>query len=171
MSRNKFCIAFAGSVGSSKTPIAQYLSYTFNLPIFSNDTIRTEVIEDLGEVDKEEYEKRKNERGGELLKSGHSFIYDASIDREWVKLNERLIKYNYSCFIVSLNLSKDFLVTLYNTKGYVESLERIDSLISDHHDFIVKHGDVVDVSIDDQSFPDRLKLVANSLSMWLEMGD
>ena len=41
----KICITFAGCVGSSKTPISNYLSTKLNLPIFNNDAIRSEIIE------------------------------------------------------------------------------------------------------------------------------
>jgi len=43
---NKFCLTFAGAAGSSKTPISNYLSTKLLLPVFNNDAIRTEVIED-----------------------------------------------------------------------------------------------------------------------------
>ncbi len=43
----KKVILFAGAVGSGKTPISNYLSYKLNLPIYNNDAIRSEVIEDL----------------------------------------------------------------------------------------------------------------------------
>jgi cytidylate kinase len=54
MNNKKICITFAGAVGSSKTPISNYLSSRLNLPIFNNDTIRSEVIEDLGVFDNKE---------------------------------------------------------------------------------------------------------------------
>lgn len=43
MDGKKFCVTFAGAVGSSKTPVTHYLSCAFCLPILSNDAIRTEV--------------------------------------------------------------------------------------------------------------------------------
>lgn len=52
----QICILFAGPIGSGKSPIANYLSYKLNLPIFNNDTIRTEVREDLLKMDVEEYQ-------------------------------------------------------------------------------------------------------------------
>lgn len=62
MKNKKICITFAGAVGSSKTPISNYLSTKLNLPIFNNDAIRSEVIEDLGIFDSEEHLKRRNAR-------------------------------------------------------------------------------------------------------------
>ena len=38
----KFCITFAGAVGGSKTPIANFLSTKLNLPVFNNDAIRSQ---------------------------------------------------------------------------------------------------------------------------------
>lgn len=63
------CITFAGAIGSSKSPIANYLSISLGLPIFNNDSIRSEVTEDLGILDSKEYLKRRNKRFQELLKS------------------------------------------------------------------------------------------------------
>lgn len=77
------CIAFAGVVGSSKTPIANYLSCKLNLPVFNNDAIRSGVIEDLGMLDTKVYEKRRDERLKEIIKNKISFICDASIDRSF----------------------------------------------------------------------------------------
>lgn len=57
-----YCILFAGAIGSGKSPIANYLSYKFNLPVFNNDIIRTEVKEDLLRMDEEEYERRRSQR-------------------------------------------------------------------------------------------------------------
>jgi adenylylsulfate kinase-like enzyme len=65
---NKFCLTFAGVVGSSKTPITNYLSGQLNLPVLNNDAIRTEVLEDLGEFNFDEYIKRRNERAESILK-------------------------------------------------------------------------------------------------------
>jgi adenylylsulfate kinase-like enzyme len=66
--KKKVCIIFAGAVGSSKTPISNYLSIKLNLPIFNNDAIRSEVIEDLGFFDSNEHIKRRNSRLEEIIK-------------------------------------------------------------------------------------------------------
>lgn len=75
-------------MGSSKSPIANYLSYNLNLPVLNNDCIRVEVTEDLSFLDQEEYERRKTERVNALINSEINFIYDASIDRIWPKFKE-----------------------------------------------------------------------------------
>ncbi|MBI4037163.1 hypothetical protein HY385_01950 [Candidatus Daviesbacteria bacterium] len=164
----KYCILFAGPIGSSKTPIAHYLSYNFNLPIFSHDTIRTEVAEDLLNYDQQEYKKRKDVRLKHILERGKPFIYDASIDRSWKELKELLSKYNFNWFVINIDLSKEFLVNLCKIKGYNETLERIDSLIEDHKNFLSRYSREPNINITDQSFPKRLELVSNQFSRWLD---
>jgi len=83
------------------------------LPIFNNDAIRSEVIEDLGVFDTEEHLKRRNLRLEEIISDGNSFICDVSIDREWKEFKEKLISSNYTFFIISLDLSKKLLIKLY----------------------------------------------------------
>ncbi|MCC6563838.1 hypothetical protein IT087_03015, partial [Candidatus Uhrbacteria bacterium] len=61
-----YCISFAGAIGSSKTPIAHYLSLKLGLPIHNNDVVRTEVKEEFGELREGEYEKRRDQRIGEF---------------------------------------------------------------------------------------------------------
>ncbi len=79
----KYIVTFAGPPGSSKTPITNYLSGKFGLPIFNNDSIRTEVTEDLLKFSEEEFRQRSLKRLNDLFNQGDSFILDASIDREW----------------------------------------------------------------------------------------
>ena len=91
----KFCVLFSGVTGSSKTPIANYISIQFNLHVLNNDTIHTEVREDLLVFDETEYIKRRNERIEVALKRNKSFIYDASIDRNWIEKNQEFNKHGY----------------------------------------------------------------------------
>jgi len=154
----KKCILFAGATGCSKTPVAVYLSFKLNLPIFNNDAIRSEVIEDLKKFDEEEFIRRRDKRIEELVKSGTSFILDASIDRQAGRVKETLRENGYQYFVISFNLSPDFIKKLYHLKGYNESLKRIDEILSDHENFLRENGDIVGLAIDDRSFPDRLKL-------------
>ena len=111
-----FCILFSGVIGVSKTPIAYYLSYKLNLPVFNNDAIRTEVIEDLTYFSQEAYEKRQNARLFDLIESKRNFIYDASIDRSWNSLLDRFKKSSYQTYVISLDLSKRFIERLYKNK-------------------------------------------------------
>ncbi len=154
----KFCITFAGAVGSSKSPIANYLSGKLNLPVFNNDIIRTEVQEDMGKFDEVEYKKRRNERAEALLKSGVSFIYDASVDREWDLLKKWLIREKYNWFIISLDLSKDLLLKLYKIKEYADAQQRLEQLFLEHQVFLDKYSKEVGVHITDEQFYSRLSV-------------
>lgn len=165
---DKFCILFAGAVGSSKTPIAHYVSIGLGLPILNNDVIRTEVLEDVGEFDKKEYDSRVDARVKQALAEERSFIYDASIDRSWESLRELFAKNNYSWCVISLDLSKDFLADLYRTKGYLESLERIDGLVGDHHKFVEMFGFDIAGSINETDFPNRLEKGLEIAKGWLQ---
>ena len=164
----KVLITFAGAVGSSKTPIAYYLSWKLNIPILNNDTMRTEVIEDLGFFDEQEYRIRRDHRISEVLKGGQSIIYDASIDREWKNWEGTIKKSGYEVFIISLDLSKDFLSELYTIKGYHESMARIDELFNDHEEFLKSYRHIVNLSIVDKDFKNRLDLTYSSVEDWLK---
>jgi hypothetical protein len=164
----KYIVAFAGPVGSSKTPIALYLSSKFGLPIFNNDAVRTEVIEDLLMVDEEEFTKRRDRRLQDMLKSGQSFILDASGDRQTEEYERNVLKLGYRYFLISLDLGREFLVKLYKAKGYKESLNKVDQYISDHNYFLSKFNDRVSLHITEKEFPDRLTICENALKKWLE---
>ncbi len=156
--KEKTIITFAGAVGSSKSPIATYLSWKLNLPIFNNDSIRSEVIEDMGTLDEQEYLKRRDERLKDVLQLGRSFILDASVDRAWDQFQDMADKAGFRACVISLDLSKDLLVSLWEKKGYHETLEQADELVADHDLFLEKYGDVVDLHIEDHDFKDRLRL-------------
>ncbi|HUD07790.1 MAG TPA: hypothetical protein VMQ52_01810 [Candidatus Saccharimonadales bacterium] len=161
------CIAFAGVVGSSKTPIANYLSTSLGLPVFNNDDIRKEVTEDMGHFDVEEYNSRQEQRCKAVLASGQSFIYDGSVDRKWPKFKGWLDQENYRCFIISLNLSHKFLIELYEAKKYTEG-HRLPELIEQHNDFVRQYGDAIGLHIDDTHFANRLNIAKEHVSHWLE---
>lgn len=167
MPSKKFCITFAGAVGSSKTPISNYLSTKLNLPIFNNDAIRSEVIEDFGFFNNEEYLKRRNSRLGEILIAGNSFICDVSVDREWEGFKEKLIAFNYDFFIISLDLSKELLIKLYQAKNYLESLERIDELIEAHNKFLNEYSVDVNLHITDAEFLNRMQFSYDEIKKYL----
>lgn len=169
--KEKICITFAGAVGSSKTPIAYYLSWKFNLPIINNDSIRTEVTEDLLTFSQEEYKKRRDERLKEILSAGKPFIYDASVDRKWSEFKKQLEEAGYHWFIINLDLSKGFLTKLYQTKGYTESLKRIDQLLTEHQVFLTNHNSEINVHITDQTFSNRLGISAKALAAWIKVNN
>ena len=164
----KICITFAGCVGSSKTPISNYLSTKLNLPIFNNDAIRSEIIENKGFLNIEEHKKIRDRRLKEVLDSWISFIADISIDREWIGFKEQLSKYTYKYFIISLDLSKELLIKLYQAKGYDESLKRLDTLLQDHEKFLERFSDDVGFSISDDQFLNRLELSLKNVDDWIK---
>jgi hypothetical protein len=92
---NKICITFAWPVGCSKTPISNYLSTKLNLPVFNNDAIRSEVIEDLWFFNNKEHIKRRDLRLNEIMELGVSFICDLSIDRKWDLFKKQLTDNNF----------------------------------------------------------------------------
>jgi hypothetical protein len=165
--KNKFVVVFAGPVGSSKTPIAVYLSYTFNLPIFSTDAIRAEVSEDLLGYDVKEYEKRRDKRLKKVIGEGNSFILDASIDREWPKYSRWIEEGNYKVFIISMDLDKKFVATLFEAKLYQATMH-IDKWMNDHKIFMGTYGDTVNLHITESNFKDRLKLSSEKLNKWIK---
>lgn len=165
--RKNYCILFAGAVGSSKTPIANYLSGKLNLPIFNNDAIRTEVIEDLGEFDPSEHINRRNERLGEIFENNFSFIIDASVNSEWKNLKGIIDKFGYEYFVISLDFEKDFLKKLYKTKNYNESLQEVDKFFNEHEIFLEENGSEIDFHIKDNDFKDRLNLSFQAVNNWL----
>lgn len=163
--KDPFCITFAGVIGSSKTPIAHHLSWNLGLPVFCNDTLRTEVKEDRLEFDQVEYRRRRDERCKQLISRGRSFIYDASVDREWTGLNDWLQEKNYRHFIISLDLSRELLDKIYESKGYEG--HHLEQLLSQHQNFIANHGDQIGLHITDQGFEERLNVSLLAVKSWL----
>ena len=163
-----FCLTFAGVVGSSKTPISNYLSIKLSLPIFNNDALHTEVIEDLSTFNFEEYLRRRDTRLKEILKSNIPFIYDASVDRRWADLKKQLNSFNYHHFIISLDLSKKLLIQLYQVKKYFDSLNRLDQLIQDHNNFLEQFSSDINLHITDKEFPQRLKISFEAVKKYLQ---
>ncbi len=154
----KYCILFASPIGAGKSPIANYLSCNLNLPVFNNDNIRTEVLEDLGHPDEEEFKKRRDVRLKKVIDSGISFIYDASIDRTWSTYREELLEKGYRVLIISIDLSKEKLVNLYKVNGYT-AFEGLDRTYNDHQKFLKEYSRDVSVSIGDNEFNSRLDIV------------
>jgi hypothetical protein len=168
MKNKKYIITFAGAIGCSKTPIATYLSIKLNLPVFNNDSIRTEVSEDLGYFDEKEYLKRRDARLKNIWGQNRSFILDASIDRVWPDLREKLIKLNYNIFIISIDLSKPFLKKLYKIKGYHESLTRLDNVISDHKKLLATFPKDINLRINEKNFSKRLERSYRAIKNWID---
>ncbi len=163
----KRIITFAGAVGCSKTPTAHYLSCNLGLPILNNDTIRTEIIEDMGEFDQTAYDKLRIQRTEQALMSNDVLIYDASVDRAWEKYKANMTERGIELFVISFDLSRELLVKLYKAKGYDESLERLDLLLEEHDKFLSKYSGDTNLRIDDEVFPKRLELALEAATVWL----
>ena len=71
-------------------------------------------------------------------------------------------------FVISMDLSRDFLISLYDRKKYTESLERIDDLLSDHNSFLKDFSDDIDLHISDEEFMNRLGLSYMKVKDWLD---
>lgn len=158
-------ILFAGPIGSSKTPIAHYLSHSLNLPIFNQDTIRLEVQTDLLRSDVEEYIKRRDERIYKLVEKGIDFIYDASVDRSWEEMEENLEKYGYDFYLISIDISKEKLEQIYSARG--ADIETIEQNYKEHKKFLEKFSDRVNLHITDENFKDRLEISLEQVSKFL----
>ena len=77
-------------------------------------------------------------------------------------------KYTYKYFIISLDLSKELLIKLYQAKGYDESLKRLDTLLQDHEKFLERFSDDVGFSISDDQFLNRLELSLENVDDWIK---
>lgn len=164
------CILFAGAVGSSKTPIANHLSWNLNLPIFNRDAIRTEVREDtlVIEKDPEIFHQRANERLEKLIGTKISFILDSSMDRRYKEIKEGLIKNGYDIFLISIDITKEYLLKLYEAKGYIQSKSEVDRFIEEHNKFLREYGKEVNVVINDSNFGDRLEICLKALKGYIQ---
>jgi len=165
--KRKFCILFAGAIGSSKTPIANYLSNRLNLLVHNNDSVRTEVVEDLGHLDEGEYFKRRDERILFLLNSEISFILDASIDRQWEIHKKKLDKFKYDYFVISLDFSKNLLKQIYKQKRY-KDFESLDRTLKDHDLFLKENSRFIGVNLSDGDFSKRLNICLNAVKEWMQ---
>ncbi|RJO60112.1 hypothetical protein C4544_07185 [candidate division WS5 bacterium] len=157
MKKQPLCILFAGPVGSSKTPVAVYLSWNLGLPIFNTDAIRTEVLEDILEnnLESELIPKRRDERLAKMISSKKSFIYDASIDRTWPEMKKELEENGYKYFVISFDITNEFLKKLWNAKKY-DAWELFDGWCEDHLSFVKKYREEVGLTITDDNFSARL---------------
>ncbi len=165
----RYCIAFAGPIGSGKSPIANYLGINLGLPIFNKDTLRTEALEDGIAVPSEAFENRYLSRLNALVNTGKSFIYDASIDRVWQDFEKTLTKLGYKVFIISLDFSKAKLIEIWNYKKYTE-FNHLERTIKDHKIFIKMFGNSVNFSLKDVDFPDRLEKSLNAVKSRIASG-
>ena len=161
---DKYCIMFAGVPGSSKTPIANYLGEKLGLAVFCNDDIRAEVTAELGAFNQAEFIKRRDSRLRALLDAGRPFVADASIDRQWPWVKPKLLAAGYRYFIISLDLSREFLQGLHGHKGY--DPEAMDRFLVDHQSFLQAYGSEVDLHITDPEFGSHLEKCLEAVKAW-----
>ncbi len=179
-----YAVVFAGVPGTSKSAIAYNLSWNFNLPILSNDSVRFEVKEDLRVESlsiKEdlvfstanqngalaEYEKRIKERRNTILAIGRSVIFDGSVDRRWGEVKEELQEHSYDWFMINMELSRPFLTGLYMSTGRESFMPQLSDYMEDHRRFLSRYADDIYLEITDEDFSDRLQVSVNGLRQFL----
>jgi hypothetical protein len=168
-----FVISFAGVPGASKTPIAFELSCKFQLPILQRDAIRMEVREDLrvpnleDEAAFREFDTRADHRFQSLLKHNVCFISDSSADRSWEEqVHTQLQEHGYDYFIISIDLSKDFVQQLYeaNHSGSASDLEHY---YAQHEKFLSGYTENIGVHITDKDFAERMSICTRAVKVFL----
>lgn len=168
-----YAVCFAGVPGSSKSIVAHHLSCEFGLPIFSTDNIRFEVKEDMRVPDINiptalaEYDTRVAERRRYFLSKNSPIILDGSVDRRWNGIRQELLEARYDWFVINMELSHDFLIDLFTATSRYHTIGELDVYLKQHHEFIREFKDVVQVTITDATFPDRLTVAAEALRQWL----
>ena len=180
-----YAVCFAGVPGTSKSIIAYYLSSQFGLPILSNDSLRYEVKEDMlvaklvlpEDLIKKginqpkvlaEFERRLSQRRKELLKTGRSIIFDASVDRRWPEIKSELQAAGYSWFMISMELSRQFLEKLFGATDRKDFLPQLDDYFKNHQQFLKRYRSDINLEIDDANFQNRLKIAATELQKFID---
>jgi hypothetical protein len=169
-----YAVVFAGVPGTSKSPLSHYISCEFGLPILNTDQIRFEVREDFRIKDIREqggigeFQRRLQDRFSRLLASKVPFIFDGSMDRHWAERKQSFQQAGYDCFMIDMELSREFLIGFYNATNRGSWADtNLDFYLGQHNDFMAKFAGDVNLRIDDDSFADRLKIAADGLRMFL----
>jgi nicotinamide riboside kinase len=103
-----------------------------------------------------------------LVTSKKSFILDSSVDRRYKEIKEGLEQNGYDMFLISIDISKEYLLRLYEAKGYVQTMDEVDRFINDHKNFLVEYEKEVDVKIDDSNFLNRLDICLKAIEDYME---
>lgn len=164
----KMFIGYAWAIGCWKSPITNYISTKVWLPTFNTDAIRSEVVEDLLTLNRDEATKRIKKRFNSVIKEWSSFIYDASVDRTRWDLKNILINNWYQCFIISIDLNRETLLNFYKIKWYTESVKIIDKIYEDHQNFLREYSDDIDLHIDDNNYEKRLDIVYEAVNQRIQ---
>lgn len=170
-----YAIVFAGVPGSSKSIIAHYLSCEFNLPIFNNDIIRSEVKEDLLAENINiphvlaEYNKRVVDRHEHVLDLQRPVILDASVDRLWgTKTRQQLIDHGYDRYLISLDWSFEFMANLYAKTLRPKAIEQLPGYQKQHETFLADYAQDINLHLNDQDFINRNILASEALQKFLD---
>jgi hypothetical protein len=140
------------------------------------DAIRLEVREDLLIEENEhpdarkEYLKRSVERYQKLLNRGVCFIDDSSADRSWKQQEGdqfyQLQKHKYDHFIISMDMSLDFIKKLHQANKSVLN-DQVERFYNDHQKFLELYKDDAGVHIHDENFLDRMNICERAVKVFL----
>jgi len=167
--KKPICIAFAGMVGTSKTPIATFLSWNLALPIFSNDAIRSEIHEDTRSkiLDQELFVRTRDDRLKKIVNNRTDFILDASVDRKWKNVKQLLSDSDYKWFVISVDLTKQFVRELYQYKEYANTMSQIDKLYTEHDEFLKSYSNDVTLTINNNNFSNRMEICLSEVKKFI----
>ena len=166
-------VMFAGVPGSSKSPTAFYLSWQFGIPMFSNDSIRFAVKEDLLANDinnpraLKEYKRRSAVERKTALAKKRSIILDSSVDRHWLEIKQELDQYGYRHFLISFDMTYAFMVRLFQATGRHGSIEELGAYMHQHQAFLSRYGSEIQVSIQNKDFSNRFQITNQALGKFL----
>jgi predicted kinase len=163
------CITFAGPAGCGKSPVAHYLSWHLGIGIFANDEIRRAVREDtlLTEVDSEAYFTERDRQLAQLMKLGRDVVLDVSVDRRWEHVKSLVLNGGYRIFVISFDLTHEFLDRLCEAKGY--NKDDNGRWQADHKSFLEQWGSDVDFVIDSQNYKQRNELALKVVQDWIAL--
>ncbi len=169
MNRKPFLVTFAGVPGSGKSAIAMRLSLVFDLPVLSNNVIRVEVHEDTLEayLNQEKFEALRDERADILFDKKSSFIYDTSVDRRMDDIKKLAEEKGYRVFVISMDLSDEFIAKLQNAKEYHPPEEYVKSWSEDHQKFLTDHQADTGLGITDENFSNRQRLAEEAVRTFI----
>lgn len=174
--KHKFVITFAGVPGSSKSIVANHLSFNFGLPIINNDQLRHEVKENLmlSSINNpkalSQFEGLSKTVHNQVFSAGTSIILDSSVDRKWRILKQDLKKYDYKWFLISFDYSAEFMSKLYIATNRQWAIVQLDAYNKQHQDFLKNYSRDVDLHLEDADFLNRVKICVNAVDRWIKTG-
>ncbi|HPW47844.1 hypothetical protein KBB76_02900 [Candidatus Saccharibacteria bacterium] len=174
--KHKFVVTFAGVPGSSKSIVANHLSFNFGLPIVNKDQLRHEVKENLmlSNINNPKalsrFEELSKTVHNQVFSTGISIILDRSVDRKWGILKQDLIKYGYEWFLISFDYSSEFMSKLYIATNRQWAVAQLDAYDKQHQDFLKNYSRDVNLHLEDADFTNRVKICVNAVDRWIKAG-